>query len=120
MSRLWLALAAGLSLAACASLPEPVADLVPEPEPAWIEACLENGGLGRVQVKWENTLDCDLRPPQALDIVIDERTWEYHSGSAEGWGGDAALAWADQALRDSGCVPEWHGGVWAVGRDCDY
>lgn len=114
--------------AGCASLPTPLDQMVPVDSPAAVDAdpatvyepCLDNGGPGVVQVKWENTLDCDLRPPQTLTIVADEMSWTASTGSADGWGGDASMAWADGVLNDAGCTVTWHGGTWAEGTTCDY
>lgn len=91
-------------------------------------ACVPNASAGgvdtfgpnAVQVKWENELGCDLVPPQTLTIVIDAQSWAAHTGSADGWGGDASLAWADQELNDSGCRVTFHDGDWAEGSTCDY
>ena len=69
-----------------------------------------------MQVKWENELGCDMVPPQELIVVIDERSWAEHTGSSEGWGGDASLAWADQEIADMGGVPVWHDGAWVEGN----
>lgn len=85
-----------------------------------MERCVENWGDGQVQIKWENTMSCDMVPPQELIVIIDELSWAEQSGSVEGWGGDASLAWADEECDDMGGRKEWHGGDWLVCWDTDY
>lgn len=99
----------------------PVAACLPTPPAATaLPVCEENFGPGVVQVKWENDLGCDLVPPVSLTVVIDERSWAEHSGSAEGWGGDGSLAWADQECADGGGKAVWHDGQWLECQDVDY
>lgn len=74
----------------------------------------ESDDSGVVQVKWEDTLDCDLTPPQTATVVIDGASY------GAGWGGDASLAWADAECADMGGTPVWHNGEWLECQDVDY
>ena len=102
-----------LALSGCAPMCAPAAS---EPAPV----CVENFGPGVVQVKYENEAGCDMVPPQSLTVVFDHKSWAEFSGSAEGWGGDASLAWADGECDDMGGRKVWHDGEWLECQDVDY
>lgn len=74
-------------------------------QPAY-EPCLDDHGVVYAYATddpGQTTLDCDVRPPQRLDIVFDEVSW----GSHDGWGGDASLEWAANECDGMGGEPIW-------------
>jgi len=62
----------------------------------------------------------EIAPPDTLTVEFDEDAWAFHTGSVEGWGGDASLAWADTECQDMGGSPDWHDGQWMACQDVDY
>jgi hypothetical protein len=61
-----------------------------------------------------------LAPPDTLTVRFDAAAWAFHTGSDEGWGGDASLAWADTECADLGGTPEWRAGVEMDCTNVDY
>lgn len=94
------ALCAGVAVLAvaatgCTAAHNPIArELAPAPtaKPAVKPACA--GTV--VTVMWNESTDCDVNPPQRLDVVFDESFW------GEAWGGDASMAAVDQECADMG------------------
>lgn len=87
-------------------------------QPAY-EPCLDDNGVVTAYASsdpGQTSLDCDVRPPQTLDLVWDEVSW----GSHDGWGGDASVEWATQQALDYGCTPEWQPTGYLIGRHCAY
>jgi len=115
-----------LALGACASLPAQARRALPTPKPhpttttVWVERCLDSGGPGVVRAGLNEVIDCDIVPPQTLTLIVGPNEWAAHSGSTEGWGGDASLAWATSALEDAGCTLTWVNPIQVEGARCDY
>jgi len=57
-------------------------------------------GIEQVTVHSSAELDCDVVPPQQLNVSYDE-------DSAPEWGGDGSLEWADQDCADHGGHAIW-------------
>lgn len=99
-----LAVAATGCTAAAHSPSSAVSELVPAAKaaPTYTELPPCFGSI--VQVGHADELDCDVSPPQRLDLVWDDTT----EGMDSGWGSDASVQAAADECNDDGGEPIWH------------